>query len=145
MLRLSRKADYALIALKYLAQQGQSDSVSAGDIAARYGISTPLLAKVLQRLAKKGIVAARHGSSGGYTLARDPSAITALDVVEAIEGPMSITSCTTSRGDCDYLTNCTVRNSLRRVNATVLQVLTKVTLSELAEEEPASPVIGLRP
>lgn len=145
MLRLSRKADYALIALKYLAQQGQSGSLSAADIAGHYGISTPLLAKVLQRLAKKGIVAARHGSSGGYMLARDPSAITALEVVEAIDGPMSITSCTTSRGDCDYLPKCTVRDPLRRVNATVLQVLTKVTLSELAEEEPASPVVGLRP
>jgi FeS assembly SUF system regulator len=145
MLRLSRKADYALIALKHLARHGQTASLSAADIAACYGISTPLLAKVLQRLAKKGMVVARHGSSGGYTLARDPAAITALDVVEAIDGPMSITSCSTHRGECDHLTNCTIRDPLRRVNDTVLQVLTQVTLSQLADEEPASPVVGLRP
>jgi Rrf2 family protein len=145
MLRLSRKADYALIALKHLAQRGQTDSLSAADIAASYGISTPLLAKVLQRLAKKGLVVARHGSSGGYTLARDPASITALDVVEAIDGPMSITSCMTRRGECDHLPNCTVRDPLRRVNDTVLQVLHEVTLSQLADEEPAQPVVGLRP
>jgi FeS assembly SUF system regulator len=145
MLRLSRKADYALIALKHLAQHGLTDSLSAADIAAAYGISTPLLAKVLQRLAKKGLVVARHGSSGGYTLARDPATITALDVVEAIDGPMSITSCMTRRGECDHLTNCTVRDPLQRVNETVLQVLHQVTLSQLADEEPAQPVVGLRP
>lgn len=145
MLRLSRKADYALIALKHLAQKGPSASMSASDIAASYGISTPLLAKVLQRLAKKGMVVARHGSSGGYTLARDPATITALDVVQAIDGPMSITSCSTRRGECDHLTNCTIRDPLRRVNDTVLQVLTQVTLSQLADEEPAAPVVGLRP
>ncbi len=145
MLRLSRKADYALIALKHLAQQGPTASMSASDIAASYGISTPLLAKVLQRLAKKGMVVARHGSSGGYTLARDPATITALDVVQAIDGPMSITSCSTRRGECDHLTNCTIRDPLRRVNDTVLQVLTQVTLSQLADEEPATPVVGLSP
>ncbi len=140
MLRFSRKADYALIALKHLAQQGQLASLSAADISAAYGISTPLLAKVLQRLAKQGLVAARHGSSGGYTLARDPSSITALDVVQAIDGPMNITSCMSRRGDCGHFSNCTVREPLRRVNDTVLQVLERVTLAQLAEEKPASPV-----
>ena len=145
MLRLSRKADYALIALKHLAQFGNSDSLSAADIASSYGISTPLLAKVLQRLAKKGLVVARHGSTGGYTLARGPATITALDVVEAIDGPMSITSCLTRRGQCYHLPKCTVRDPLRRVNDTVLQVLHQVTLSQLADEEPVQPVVGLRP
>jgi FeS assembly SUF system regulator len=143
MLRVSRKADYALIALKHLAQHGHSDALSAADISSSYGISAPLLAKVLQRLAKKGLLQARHGSSGGYTLARDPGTITALEVVQAIDGPISITSCNTRRGDCDHLSNCTVRDPLRRVNDSVLQVLNQVTLSQLAAEEPASPVVGL--
>lgn len=144
MLRLSRKADYALVALKYMAQSGRGEALSATDISACFSISGPLMAKVLQRLAKKGLVVAHHGSSGGYTLARNPAAITALDVVEAIDGPISITSCTTRRGDCDHLSSCTVRGPLRRVNETILQVLNQVTVSQMADEEPVSPVIGLR-
>lgn len=143
MLRVSRKADYALIALKHLAQQSRSQALSAADISHSYGISAPLLAKVLQRLAKRGLLDVRHGSSGGYTLARDPGSITALEVVQAIDGPISITSCKTRRGDCDQLSNCTVRDPLRRVNESVLQVLSQVTLLQLLGDEPASPVVGL--
>ncbi len=143
MLRVSRKADYALIALKHLAQHSHDQAWSAADISSSYGISPPLLAKVLQRLAKKGLLQARHGSSGGYTLARDPATITALEVVQAIDGPISITSCKTRRGDCDQLSSCTVRDPLRRVNDSVLQVLDQVTLSQLVDEEPAPPVVGL--
>ena len=143
MLRVSRKADYALIALKHLAQHGQREALSAADISSSYGISAPLLAKVLQRLAKKGLLQARHGSSGGYTLTRDPGLITALEVVQAIDGPISITSCTSRRGDCDHLSNCTVRDPLRRVNESVLQLLNQVTLLQLLNEQPTSPVVGL--
>ena len=77
MMKLSKKADYGLIALKHLAMHRREESCSAGDIADIYKMSTPLMAKVLQKLAKGGLVAARHGSSGGYTLARDASMITA--------------------------------------------------------------------
>jgi FeS assembly SUF system regulator len=143
MLRVSRKADYALIALKHLAQHGHSEALSAADISSAYRISAPLLAKVLQRLARKGILEVRHGSNGGYTLARNPASITALEVVQAIDGPISITSCSTRRGDCDQLSNCTVRDPLRRVNDSVLQVLNQVTLLQLADDEPASPVVEL--
>jgi FeS assembly SUF system regulator len=144
MLRLSRKADYALIALKHLAQYGRNDALSANDIADSYGISAPLLAKVLQRLAKKELVQARHGSSGGYTLARDPAVVTALEVIQAIDGPLTITSCSTRRGDCGHVTNCTVREPLRRINDTILTALNEVTLSQMADEEPEIPVVGLQ-
>jgi FeS assembly SUF system regulator len=144
MLRLSRKADYALIALKHLAQHGRTEALSANDIADSYGISAPLLAKVLQRLAKRDLIQARHGSSGGYTLARDPAVVTALEVIQAIDGPLIITSCSTARGDCGHVTNCTVREPLRRVNETILQALSEVTLSQMADEEPEMPVVGLQ-
>src|SRR2546422_9197503 len=87
MLKLSKKADYGLIAVKHLAMHGTDGSCSAADIAELYGISTPLMAKVLQKLAKRSLVTARHGSSGGYQLARDPSRITLLEVISAIDGP----------------------------------------------------------
>ena len=86
-----------------------------------------LLAKVLQRLAKSGLVTARHGSSGGYQLARPPEEISALEVISAVDGPLMITSCVTSHGNCDQSTTCTVREPLRRVNESIVQVLGAVT------------------
>jgi len=144
MLKLSKKADYGLIALKYLALHNGGASSSASDIAEIYGISAPLLAKVLQKLAKHGLVAARHGSSGGYTLARHPSLITALDAIRAIDGPLFITSCVTAHGECDLSTTCSVREPLRRVNDSILEVLGKVTISQMSDDAPMSEVVELR-
>ena len=143
MLKLSKKADYGLIAVKHLAMCDAEGACSAADIAELYGIPTPLLAKVLQKLAKHGLVTARHGSSGGYKLARHPSAITALEVINAIDGPLFITSCVTSRGECYQTPTCTVREPLRRVNESILQVLGTVTISQMSEEPPKSSLIEL--
>jgi FeS assembly SUF system regulator len=144
MMKFSKKADYGLIALKHLAVHSGEGSYSASDIADMYHMSTPLMAKVLQKLAKDGIVAARHGSSGGYTLARPATDISALDVIRAIEGPLFITSCMTSRGACDVATTCSIREPLRRVNDSILDVLAKVTISQMSEESPASEMVELR-
>ena len=144
MLKLSKKADYGLIALKHLAMHGREGAASASDIAEVYGISATLMAKVLQKLARNGLVAARHGSSGGYTLAREASRITALDVITAIDGPLFITSCVTHRGQCDQSSTCTVREPLRRVNDSILEVLNKVTISQMTDESPSSEVVELR-
>lgn len=144
MLKLSKKADYGLIALKHLAMHGREGAASASDIAEAYGISAPIMAKVLQKLARNGLVVARHGSTGGYTLAREASRITALDVITAIDGPLFITSCVTHRGQCDQSSTCTVREPLRRVNDSILEVLNKVTISQMTDESPSSEVVELR-
>jgi Rrf2 family protein len=144
MMKLSKKADYGLIALKHLAMHGGRGSCSAGDIAELYKMSMPLMAKVLQKLAKVGLVAARHGSSGGYTLGRDASLISALDVIKAIDGPLFITSCMTSHGACDVTTTCSIREPLRRVNDSILEVLGKVTISQMTDEAPLSEMVELR-
>jgi FeS assembly SUF system regulator len=144
MLKLSKKADYGLIALRHLATHFGEGAFSASDIAETYGISAPLLAKVLQKLARHGLVAARHGSSGGYTLAKDPTAISALEAISAIDGPLFITSCTTSRGNCEQTDTCTVREPLRKVNESILRVLSTVTISQIAEEPRGSSVVELR-
>ena len=133
-----------MIALKHLAMHNGDCSCSASDIAEAYKVSTPLMAKVLQKLAKSGLVAARHGSSGGYTLARAASRITALDVIRAIDGPLFITSCVTSHGECDVRTTCSIREPLRRVNDSILEVLSKVTISQMTDESPMSEVVELR-
>ena len=84
MFQLSKKADYGLIALKHLAQHSE-ESISAREIAAHYHIPAELLAKVLQRLARKGLLVSQQGINGGYVLARDPASISIVDVLEALE------------------------------------------------------------
>jgi Rrf2 family protein len=144
MFKLSRKSDYALIAIKHLATHGGDGSCSAAEIAELYDISTPLMAKVLQKLAKQGLLAARHGSAGGYQLARDPGRITALDVINAIDGPLLITSCVTNHGECGQTAHCTIREPLRRVNESILQVLGAVTISQMSEEPQEGALVALR-
>jgi FeS assembly SUF system regulator len=137
MLKLSKKADYALIALRHLALHNGHRAWSAAEIARIYGISAPLMAKVLQRLARSGLVEARQGSGGGYLLARDPAQITALDVVRSIDGPLAIASCFSAQGVCEQSLTCTVREPLRQVNESILAMLDRMTLLGMIQEQPA--------
>ncbi len=144
MFKLSKKADYGLIAVKHLATHGHNGSCSAGGIAEEYGISATLMAKVLQKLARQGLVVAKHGSSGGYQLGRDPGQISALEVIAAIDGPVLITSCVTSHGNCDATLRCSVREPLRRVNESILQVLGNVTISQMSEDPQDPALVALQ-
>ncbi len=130
MFRLSKKADYGLIALKHLAQHTE-ESVSAREIAREYRIPAELLAKILQRLARKGLVLSQQGTHGGYVLARDPSQISIVDVIEALDGPIGITPC--ERGSsCDQLELCSVRDPLMMVRAKMVRILGDTSIYELA-------------
>lgn len=130
MFRLSKKADYGLIALKHLAMHAD-ESISAREIAAHYHIPAELLAKVLQKLARKGLLVSQHGMNGGYVLARDPARISIVDVVEALEGPISITPC--EKGDdCQQLQTCSVRDPLLKIKAKVVRILGDTSIYELA-------------
>jgi len=144
MFKLSKKADYGLIAMKHLALHRQQHACSAKEIAEEYGISATLMAKVLQKLARKNLVAAKHGSSGGYQIAKEPQLISALDVISAIDGPVLIISCVTSHGRCDATEKCSVREPLRRVNESILSVLNTVTISQMSEEPHDNSLVALR-
>ena len=132
MLKLTKKADYGLIALRHLASVPGA-TASAKDIADAYRLPVPLLAKVLQKLAKAGILQSLSGTNGGYKLARDPRRISALEVVRAIDGPVILTHCFTEHGTCDQSENCTVREPLRKVHEAILDVLNRFTITDLAE------------
>jgi Rrf2 family protein len=136
MLRLGKKADYGLIALRHLALQTAQASCSAKEIAKTYGLPGELVAKILQRLAKIGLLASQHGTNGGYALAKDPSEINAFEVIRALEGPLFITSCVTERRECHQMTRCTVREPLRKVNDAIARALREVTVSSLIGEPP---------
>lgn len=137
MLKLTKKADYGLMAMKHLAEHADRGACSAKDVAEAYHIPAEALAKILQRLVKAGLLNSQHGMNGGYTLARDPAAISAFEVIRAIDGPLFITSCVTVRGECDQSGRCTIREPLRRVNQSIEEVLRGISISEMREELPS--------
>ena len=134
MLKLTKKADYGLMAMKHLAEHAHRGSCSAKDVADAYGIPQEALAKILQRLVKAKLLQSQHGTNGGYTLARDPATISAFEVIRAIDGPLFITSCITVRGECDQSLRCTIREPLRRVNQSIEDVLKRITILEMKED-----------
>src|SRR5262249_25076654 len=142
MLRLSKKADYALMAMKHLAVHGERGSSSAREIAGQYDIPIELLAKVLQRLVRRGLLASQQGTRGGYQLARRPSLISVADVIQAIEGPVAVTACTDREGNCEQYAKCNVRDPLWRVRERILKALGECTIAELAADPPSD---DLRP
>src|SRR5256886_16456960 len=93
MLRFTKRADYGLMAIHYIAVQEDIGAVSAKRIAEEFGIPPELLAKILQRLAKRRLIASHNGPKGGYVLSRHPSEITVGEVIRALEGPINIVSC----------------------------------------------------
>src|ERR1035438_10926346 len=96
MLKLTKKADYGLIAMRHLAEHADLGACSAKDLAEMYSMPQEALAKILQRLTKAGLLVSQCGTNGGYTLARNPRQISAFEVIRAIDGPLFITSCSSA-------------------------------------------------
>jgi Rrf2 family protein len=134
MLKLTKKADYGLIAVRHLAEHADLGACSAKDLAEMYGIPQEALAKILQQLAKSKLLTSQHGTNGGYVLSRHPREISALEVIQAIEGPLFMTSCKSKKG-CGTSSKCTVREPLQRVSRAIEEVLSKLTLWELRDGE----------
>ena len=136
MLKLTKKADYGLMALKFLAEHPERTALSAKDVADAYGIPAQLLAKILQQLTRSGLLRSHAGMNGGYALAREARSISAYEVILSIDGPFFITSCTKGKTGCELTTNCTIKEPLARVNETIAGVLKSISIQDLAEHEP---------
>jgi FeS assembly SUF system regulator len=145
MLRLSKKADYALIAMKHLArkQGNASVSTSARDIAERYDIPIELMAKVLQRLVRTGLLVSTQGTRGGYMLSRSSGSISVADVIQAIDGPFTVTACSTDKHDCEQYSKCNVRGPLWQIRERIVATLGMVSIAEMAAESDPVPTAEL--
>ena len=136
------------MALKYLAEQAGVGAQSAKDIAEAYHIPPQLLAKILQTLARAGLLVSHAGTHGGYSLARGAGEISAFEVIRAIDGPLFITSCITIHGTCDLAGHCTIKEPLRKVNDSIKDLLSGIRIAdlvepaELAQAGPGAPVGG---
>ena len=143
MLRLSKKSDYALIALRHLATGDGSEpgsvssrAASARELAQRFDIPVELLAKVLQKLARAGILVSHQGLRGGYVLARPAPQISVADIIVAVDGPLTVTACSDQDQTCDQYSKCNVRDPLWRLKDRIVAALAGCTLAELATDPP---------
>jgi Rrf2 family protein len=141
LLKLTKKADYGLIALRHLATGCRS--ASAKDIADAYHIPLPLLSKILQKLVHNGLLVSEQGTRGGYRLARDPHEITALEVIRTIDGPVILTHCFTEHSECDQSDLCPVREPLRKVHEGILKLLSGITISDISQDTTPIPAIQI--
>jgi Rrf2 family protein len=139
MLRLSKKADYALLALRHMAGRPDRGAVSARELSEAYDLPPELLAKVLQKLVRGRLLTSVQGIRGGYGLARPAEGISVADVIQAIDGPVTVTACSTDEGTCDQFAKCNVRDPLWRVRERILSALGECTVAELAADVPPPP------
>src|SRR5690348_2270410 len=145
MLKLTKKADYGLIALRHLAGRNSKAAASAKDIAEAYRIPLPLLSKVLQKLTHAGLLISEQGTNGGYRLARDPHDISAMEVIRTIDGPIILTHCFTEHEghiQCEQSSLCPVREPLRKVHEGILRLLSGITISDLTSDDMPIPAIS---
>ncbi len=133
MFQLSKKVEYGLIAIRYMAMKPFGEVFTAKELAERHGIPYELLAKVLQKLAKGGIIYSHQGVKGGYALARRPNEITVSSVIRIIEGerPMIAECYVDGPESCYLFGNCTIRRPLGKIQRNINQVFDKMTVKEI--------------
>lgn len=141
MLRISKLTDYGTVVLAEVARAA-TGVVSAADIAAVTGLGLPTVSKLLKMLARGGLVTSVRGPHGGYRLAREAARITAADVIDALEGPVSITECSAHGSHCDIEPVCRVGGAWQRINLAIHRALDEITLSDLVRAN--SPVPRFR-
>ena len=130
MLRLGKLTDYATVVLSYMAKS-DTPVHAALEISTATGIALPTVSKILKLLVKAQVLNSTRGSKGGYALEQAPEKITVASVITALEGPISLTECSTTKNGCEQVSGCQIGNNWRLVNQTVQQALESVTLADM--------------
>ena len=134
-MRLSSLADYAVVMLSAAARHPGDARLSASMLAEEIGVPLPTAQKLMGRLAASGLLSSARGTGGGFMLARGADQITLADIIEAVEGPIAMTSCVDeARHDCGLETACKVRPHWSAVNGAIRASLSGVSLATLAAE-----------
>jgi Rrf2 family protein len=129
--------------MKHLATRTDSASSSAREIAEQYDIPVELMAKVLQRLARRGLVSSLQGTRGGYRLARPTTQISVADIIQAIDGPLNVTACSTEAENCGQYAKCSVRDPLWKIKDRIVAALADCSLQEIAADTLTDPPIPI--
>jgi len=131
MLKLSRLTDYGTVVLAHLARDPGA-RLSASELAQATRLAEPTVRKLLKMLTRGGVVVSHRGAQGGYALARAAAAITAVDIIDALEGPVALTECSGAHSACEHERTCALNHEWPAINAAVRDALKAVTLAQLA-------------
>ena len=135
-MRLTSLADYAVVMMAAAARHGGDARLSAALLAGETGVPLPTAQKLMGRLASAGLLSSARGTGGGFRLAREARGISLADIIEAVEGPIAMTTCVDDkRSDCALEGNCLVKPHLGAVNGVVRGALQGVSLETLARGE----------
>jgi FeS assembly SUF system regulator len=132
MLRLSKLTDYGTVIMTYMARSPAAVH-TAREIADQIQVALPTVSKLLKRLAQEDLLQSYRGASGGYRLARTPTAISVAEIIRALEGPIGLTECSSSPGLCHQETVCPIRPNWQMINRAILATLERVTLAEMVQ------------
>jgi FeS assembly SUF system regulator len=143
MLRINKAADYGFVLLIQMSSRPMGALHNARDLADATRLPAPMVSKILKALARGGILASHRGTKGGYSLARPSEAISAADVVTALDGPIQVTECLSNlEAPCGYETACPVKVSWRRLNDAIVGALQNISLAEMTTRGGCCPVAG---
>lgn len=134
MLRLSKKTEYALMAVKYIACNNGKNCITAKEISNNYSIPYELVSKALQQLARYDVVQSIKGARGGYRLSRIPGDVTLMDIILAVEPEYKITNCmknNSSSDDCEHFDCCMIRDPLIKVQSKIDNIFQNMTINEI--------------
>jgi Rrf2 family protein len=129
VIKLSRKVEYGLIALLHMDSAGSARLVTAKEVAENYGTPPELLGKVMQSLARAGLVESMQGARGGYRLTRPMEAMSVGDVIEALEGPIYLTPCCSGEEACRQEAACNIKLPVRRVQEVLQEFIYGLSLA----------------
>jgi FeS assembly SUF system regulator len=132
MMRITNLADYALILCCQLAHSNEGLH-SAITLSETTGIHLPTTSKILGNLARSNILTSQRGLKGGFKLEREAGEITVTQIIEAIDGPITLTSCVEEDFDCDYYKLCTMRPHWQAINEAVRTALGNITLLQISQ------------
>ena len=140
MLKMSKLTDYGTLLLAQLAAEAE-DLRSAGQLADATHVARPTVSKLLKSLTRAGLVVSERGARGGYALARAPEQISAAQIIDALEGPVAITECSSVDGACELERYCRVGHAWQRINRSIRRSLQQVSLADLQLD--SEPLAGL--
>jgi len=137
MLKLTKKVDYGLLAIAYIAENYGKRVVSTREISEVCNIPLELLAKILQKMVKKGLIESISGPKGGYSLSMDPSRISVAKIIEAVEGNLSMLTCSDeSANRCYQFDICNIRSPMQKLESRIIELLQNTTIDELIDFGP---------
>lgn len=135
-MQITRQADYAVRAVLYLASLGDSNRAPTSQIAREQHIPPSFLAKIVSQLSVAGVFQTSRGARGGVTLARPKDEISLLEVIEAIDGPITLNECVTDPAVCNFGDDCLVKEVWCDARAKLVEQLAAADFGTLSDHQP---------